>query len=129
MLSIINQLTRINASQKPDIKVFNDRFSIKVSDVNSSWVYSEISAILQINGDSHTVNSAGGNNVNNASINTTFVSRDSDFFSDIIGKYTPDVIGHNIIKVGSIFTPPDISEGGGGGGTPTGAEAQSWSDG
>ena len=120
MSSIVNQLTRINASQKPDIKVFNDRFSIKVSDVNSSWVYSEISAILQINGDSR--------NVNNASINTTFVSRDSDFFSDIIGKYTPDVIGHNIIKVGSIFTPPDISEGGGGGGgTPTGPEAQSWS--
>jgi len=114
MSSIVNQLTRISVSQKPDIKAFSDRFNIKVNDTNSSWAYSANNTILQINGDSHTINSAGGSNVNNVSLNTTFVSRDSDFFSDSAGKYTPDLIGHNIIKVSSIFPSSVISEGGGG---------------
>ena len=125
MSSIVNQLTRISVSQKPDIKAFSDRFNIKVNERNSSWAYSANNTILQINGDSHTINSSGGSNVNNASLNTTFVSRDSDFFSDSVGKYTPDVIGHNIIKVSSVFPASEISEGGGG--TPTGPDAQSWS--
>ena len=29
MSSIVNQLTRISVSQKPDIKAFSDRFNIK----------------------------------------------------------------------------------------------------